>query len=155
MSAPRIITQLVWVGLTIVGKAFAEAGKQAVRNASAGGASTSSTSFSSASPLTRHHLMTLDEACQILNVRSQIISRGLDKQFRSTAPANAIEEWNVELERMAKNYEMYFATNAPPLEKAAAAVAGKGAKGAKGGQGSFYLQSKVWRARERIEAEVD
>lgn len=42
-----------------------------------------------------------------------------------------------------QNYEHLFATNAPP--------APKGKTG--GGSGSFYVQSKIVRARERIEAE--
>ena len=42
-----------------------------------------------------------------------------------------------------QNYDHLFATNAPP--------APKGKTG--GGSGSFYVQSKIVRARERIEAE--
>lgn len=43
----------------------------------------------------------------------------------------------------AQSYEHLFKANAPPAPKGAAG----------GGAGSFYMQSKVVRARERIEAE--
>lgn len=45
-----------------------------------------------------------------------------------------------------QNYDHLFATNAPPAPK-------NSPPGTPGGAGSFYLQSKIVRARERIEAE--
>lgn len=46
-------------------------------------------------------------------------------------------------ERLQKSYDHLYSVNAPP--------APKGKEG--GGSGSFYMQSKVVRARQRIEAE--
>ncbi|WFD45211.1 mitochondrial import inner membrane translocase subunit TIM16 [Malassezia psittaci] len=84
--------------------------------------------------LTRAHRMTLDEAKMILNLRQDVSAATAQKQG---GIADTIRQ---ELEN---NYERLFAINAPP--------APKGKTG--GGQGSFYMQSKVVRARERIEEE--
>lgn len=84
--------------------------------------------------LTRAHRMTLDEAKMILNIRQDVSAATVQKQGGIT------DTLRKELE---DNYERLFAINAPP--------APKGKTG--GGQGSFYMQSKVVRARERIEEE--
>lgn len=88
--------------------------------------------------------MTLDEAKLILNLKQDVSAAGLAS---AATPAAAAGEGKSILdqvrEAMVKNYDHLFATNAPP--------APKGQKG--GGAGSFYIQSKVVRARERIEAE--
>ncbi|SNX86049.1 related to PAM16 - Presequence translocase-Associated Motor [Melanopsichium pennsylvanicum] len=152
MSLPKTLAQILFVGTQIVGKALLEAGRQAGRNARAGRVEASAAgaagvgSGSAASPsdqLTRTHRMTLDEAKLILNLKQDVSAVGL-----GTASPAAGAEGNSILdqvrEAMVKNYDHLFATNAPP--------APKGAKG--GGAGSFYIQSKVVRARERIEAEL-
>ncbi|EST09547.1 Mitochondrial import inner membrane translocase subunit Tim16 [Kalmanozyma brasiliensis GHG001] len=154
MSLPKALAQILFVGTQIVGKAFLEAGRQAGRNARAGRVEASAAgaagvgSGSAASPsdqLTRTHRMTLDEAKLILNLKQDVSAAGLSK----SAPAAAATEGEGKSildqvrEAMVKNYDHLFATNAPP--------APKGQTG--GGAGSFYIQSKVVRARERIEAE--
>jgi mitochondrial import inner membrane translocase subunit TIM16 len=110
------------IGGRVVGRAFAEAYRQA--NASsqyaraqggAGGAGTRGAANVSAG-------MTLDEACKILNVKSP--------GGPSSSPPAA------ELEEVLGRYKRLFDANDPQ-------------KG-----GSFYLQSKVVRARERLEAEI-
>ncbi|GAA98999.1 uncharacterized protein L969DRAFT_64417 [Mixia osmundae IAM 14324] len=119
MSAPRIIAQVVILGSQIVGKAFVAAWKQTVANASAreavGGATGSS---AGGDAITRRHRMSLDEACNILNVKS--IKYGDDSS----------------VSQMLKNYEHLFKQNDP-----------------KAGS-SFYLQSKIVRAKQRIEGEL-
>ncbi|KAI8922713.1 Pam16-domain-containing protein [Entophlyctis helioformis] len=111
MNPARILTQVVVVGVQIVGRAFVDAYKAAAQNAaknavSAGGAAAGDL-------LSRKTGMTLDEAALILNV---------DKK----APLKDINE----------KYEHMFQSNSPE-------------KG-----GSFYLQSKVFRAKERMELEL-
>ena len=76
--------------------------------------------------------MTLDEAKMILNLKGDVEGAGRQGQVP--------EAMREELEQ---HYERLFTINAPP--------APKGKTG--GGQGSFYVQSKIVRARERIEAE--
>lgn len=64
----------------------------------------------------------------------------------STAEAIESSSQSIDLSVLplpSQSYEHLFAVNAPP--------APKGQKG--GGSGSFYMQSKVVRARQRIEAE--
>ncbi|KAE8228511.1 hypothetical protein CF326_g6555 [Tilletia indica] len=164
-NLPRIIGQIIFNGSIILGRAFAEAGKQAIRNARSGeaaAAATASTHPSSSSDgraaagggdpshaLTRLHRMTLQEALLILNLKAPADAppRSLPPLFPRTESSQA---------NLAKVYEHLFKTNAPPAPKgssAAAAAAGSKATGASGGQGSFYVQSKIVRARERIEAE--
>ncbi|CAO1620555.1 unnamed protein product [Sympodiomycopsis kandeliae] len=132
MSLPQLLARILIQGTSIVGKAFAEAGRQAVRNAkavpaeaSAAGSSGSSSS-SGIDEITRTHRMTLEEAKMILNVK----------------PTEG-ESVDLFKERLMKSYDHLYKVNAPP--------APKGKEG--GGSGSFYMQSKVVRARQRIEAE--
>ncbi|QIW95075.1 hypothetical protein AMS68_000593 [Peltaster fructicola] len=112
--AHRIISQVVFSGARVLGKAFAESYKQLsasqkyarhVRD-NPGAANTISSSG-----------LTLDEACKILNV----------------APPKA---GNANLTETHERFKRLFDNNDPK-------------KG-----GSFYLQSKVLRARERIEMEA-
>ncbi|PWN22957.1 hypothetical protein BCV69DRAFT_103031 [Microstroma glucosiphilum] len=138
MSLPQLLARVVFQGTQIVGKAFAEAGRQAWRNArtvpaeasAAGGAgaggANSASGNSKGDQLTRTHRMTVEEARMILNLKAQ--------------EGEVVEEAKA---RLTKSYDHLFAVNAPP--------APKGQKG--GGSGSFYMQSKVVRARQRIEAE--
>ncbi|KAI1908381.1 mitochondrial import inner membrane translocase subunit TIM16 [Ophidiomyces ophidiicola] len=113
--AHRIVTQIVLTGTRVLGRAFAEAYKQAsasskyAAHAQKNGASVSNTYASSG--------LTLDEACKILNVKP---------------PKGGEASLEVTMERFKKLFDL----NDPQ-------------KG-----GSFYLQSKILRARERIEMEV-
>jgi import inner membrane translocase subunit TIM16 len=114
-QAHRIITQVVFSGARIIGRAVSESYRQAAaaqkyaaanQNGSGGGGS----AFSASN-------ITMDEACQILNV-------GPGKMG------------NIEIEAVTERFKRLFDLNDPK-------------KG-----GSFYLQSKILRARERIEREV-
>ncbi|KAH7888851.1 hypothetical protein F5I97DRAFT_1803364, partial [Phlebopus sp. FC_14] len=139
-SAPKIIIQILVTGAQIFGKALFEAGKQAVKNAKhnpqgALGSDVAgvrnATSGSLADKLTREHRMTLDEAHLILNVK-----RGEG------------------LENVLKSYEHLFKVNSPkPTPESVASGARAGKQPAPPAH-SHYLQSKVIRARERIEAET-
>ncbi|TFY83607.1 hypothetical protein EWM64_g399 [Hericium alpestre] len=135
MSAPKILIQILITGTQIFGKALYEAGKQAARNAKhrpQGGISSdvagvgNATSGSITDKLTREHRMTIDEAHLILNAKRE-----------------------EKLEQILKNYEHLFKANSPPAPQ-------KPAPGARANPPfhSHYLQSKVIRARERIEAEA-
>ncbi|ETW80486.1 mitochondrial import inner membrane translocase, partial [Heterobasidion irregulare TC 32-1] len=136
-SAPKIIIQILITGTQIFGKALFEAGKQAVKNAkhrpdgSIGGDVAgvgNAKSGSLTDRLTRDHRMTLDEAHLILNVK------------RTEA-----------MEQIMRNYEHLYKANSPP---AAPPKSTPGTRGAAPSSYSHYIQSKVVRARERIEAEL-
>ncbi|KAK4893857.1 mitochondrial import inner membrane translocase subunit TIM16 [Elasticomyces elasticus] len=114
--AHRIISQVVFTGARVFGRAFAEAYKQASASQKYAAASASS-SPTGANTLSSSGL-TLAEACQILNV-----SPPKGGQLGS-------------LDTVHERFKRLFDVNDPK-------------KG-----GSFYLQSKVLRARERIEMEV-
>ncbi|PBP19780.1 cochaperone Pam16 [Diplocarpon rosae] len=114
--AHRIITQVVLTGSRVLGRAFAEAYKQASASSQYAKAQAKSGS-PGASPSFASHGLTLDEACKILNVKP---------------PQNG----QANMEDVMERFKRLFDVNDPK-------------KG-----GSFYLQSKVLRARERIEAEV-
>lgn len=138
MSSPRVIVQIFLTGSRILGKAFLEAGRQAVKNAKhlpqAGMASDvagvgNANSGSATDSLTREHRMTLDEAQLILNVKR-----------------------DEKLEAIMRNYEHLFKANSPPAPKAeenGKPPIGKQQPVAQ----SHYLQSKVQRALFRLEAE--
>ncbi|RMX78494.1 hypothetical protein D0868_16465 [Hortaea werneckii] len=110
--AHRIISQVVFTGARVFGRAFAEAYKQASASqkfAAAGNAQAGNTAASSG--------LTLDEACRILNVAPPKGGQG-------------------SVEKTHEQFKRLFDMNDPKRG------------------GSFYLQSKVLRARERIEMEV-
>jgi import inner membrane translocase subunit TIM16 len=111
--AHRIITQVVFTGARVFGRAFAEAYKQA--SASQKFAAANQANGTGSASLSGSGL-TLDEACKILNV----------------SPPKAGE---ANLAQVHERFKRLFDMNDPK-------------KG-----GSFYLQSKVLRARERIELE--
>lgn len=113
-QAHRIITQIVFTGSRVLGRAFAEAYKQA--SASSQYAKAQSKSPGGVSAFTSNGL-TLEEACKILNVKPP-------------------QKGKANMEDVLERFKHLFDTNEPK-------------KG-----GSFYLQSKVLRARERIEGEV-
>ncbi|ORX93039.1 protein transporter [Basidiobolus meristosporus CBS 931.73] len=110
--AARVIAQLIVMGSQIVGKAFVAAYKQAAANAARGGGAGAASAKGSAEAATRRGGMTLDEACQILNIKKE-----------------------AELADIVKSYEHLYKVNDASVK------------------GSFYLQSKVVRAKERIELE--
>ncbi|KAF9531586.1 Pam16-domain-containing protein [Crepidotus variabilis] len=134
MSSPKVIVQIFLSGSRILGKAFWEAGRQAVKNAKSAPQAAMGTDAagvghaSSGSPtdqLTRQHRMTLDEAQLILNTKREGT-----------------------LETVMKNYEHLFKVNSPPPKPEKPLARGQSAP-----YHSHYLQSKVFRARERLEAE--
>ncbi|KZV70089.1 hypothetical protein PENSPDRAFT_632186 [Peniophora sp. CONT] len=140
MSSPRAIINIVISGSAILGKAFLAAGRQAARNAKATPAALSSdvggvnnaTSGSLTDRLTREHRMTLDEAHLILNVK-----RGDP------------------MENIMKACDHLFKANSPQPAKKAPAKPAPGQKGVPPPPAhSHYVQSKVVRARERIQAEA-
>lgn len=116
MKAHRILAQIVFTGTRVVGRAFAEAYKQAsasskyASHAQKHGTGSTTNTYASSG-------LTLDEACKILNVKPPM---GGEANLEAT------------MERFKKLFDL----NDPK-------------KG-----GSFYLQSKILRARERIEMEV-
>jgi mitochondrial import inner membrane translocase subunit TIM16 len=119
----------------VLGRAFAEAYRQA--NASSAYARANAKAGGSVSSTGRANIatgMTLEEACQILNVKppSKIV-RKAGSGGSAAAEAGVAEK---EMEEVYSRFKRLFDANDPQ-------------KG-----GSFYLQSKVLRARERIEAEM-
>ncbi|KAF2488060.1 cochaperone Pam16 [Neohortaea acidophila] len=112
--AHRIISQIVFTGARVFGRAFAEAYKQA--SASQKYASHLQNNPTSANTLSSSGL-TLDEACRILNV---------------TPP----RQGQAEMTKVHEQFKRLFDVNDPKTG------------------GSFYLQSKILRARERIELEA-
>ncbi|KAJ2230825.1 mitochondrial import inner membrane translocase subunit TIM16 [Coemansia sp. RSA 1722] len=111
MSAPKAIIQMLTTGTRILGRAFADAYKQAAANSAA--ARTAAGNLQAATDgdkMTKASGITVDESVKILN----------------------IEDVENKEETM-KKFEHMFEANDPK-------------KG-----GSIYLQSKVIRARERIE----
>ena len=115
--AHRIITQVFITGARVFGRAFAEAYKQA--SASQKYAAAQANSSGSAANTLSASGLTLQEACQILNVAPP----------KNTAGAG-------DLGKVHEQFKRLFDMNDPKQG------------------GSFYLQSKVLRARERIELEV-
>ncbi|KAJ3823120.1 hypothetical protein F5880DRAFT_570544 [Lentinula raphanica] len=137
MSSPRAIIQILITGTRILGKAFYEAGRQAAKNATAPAAGSvgndvagvgHASSGSITDQLTRQHRMTLDEAHLILNVKHE---QGL--------------------ETILNHYEHLFKANSPPPPPPKPLTPSKAR--ATGQFHSHYLQSKVVRARDRIQAE--
>jgi len=117
-QAHRIITQVVLIGTRVLGRAFAEAYKQAASSSAYQRAQAKAGNVSASGRANLSSGMTLDEACKILNVKP---------------PANGRVE---NPEEIFERFKKLFDANDPQ-------------KG-----GSFYLQSKVLRARERLEAEI-
>jgi len=105
----------VLTGSRVLGRAFAEAYKQA--SASSQYAKAQAKNNPGAANTFASHGLTLDEACKILNVKP---------------PQNG----QANMEEVIDRFKKLFDVNDPK-------------KG-----GSFYLQSKILRARERIESEV-
>ncbi|KAF5389378.1 hypothetical protein D9757_004329 [Collybiopsis confluens] len=126
MSSPRAIIQIVITGSRILGKAFLEAGRQAAKNARspAQGAVGS-------------------DVAGVGNANSGSITDQLTRQHRMT-----LDEAHLVL----NHYEHLFKANAPPLQPQKPATPSPRTKSA-APHHSHYLQSKVVRARERIEAE--
>jgi len=110
--AHRIITQVVITGSRVLGRAFAEAYKQASASSAYAKSQGRSSNITST-----HSGMTLDEACKILNVKPPM-------------------KGEANMDEVMERFKKLFDANDPK-------------KG-----GSFYLQSKILRARERIESEA-
>ncbi|KAF2733126.1 protein transporter [Polyplosphaeria fusca] len=109
--AHRIITQVVFTGARIVGRAVAESYRQAAATQKyAAATQNTGNTFSSSN-------ITMEEACKILNIGPSRMGQ-------------------IDMEHVTERFKRLFDLNEP----------GKG--------GSFYLQSKILRARERIEREV-
>ncbi|KAM0753702.1 protein transporter [Meredithblackwellia eburnea MCA 4105] len=124
MSAPRIIAQVVILGSQILGKAFVQAWRQAARNAQA---STPAGVESNA----RGGVDAISRTHRMtLDEATQILN----------VKKNALAEES-ELQQMLKNFDHLFAANSPLTKE------GKP-------HSSHYLQSKIVRAKERIEAEL-
>jgi mitochondrial import inner membrane translocase subunit TIM16 len=115
-QAHRLITQVIITGTRVLGRAFAEAYKQANGSSQYARAQAKSGGASSNATLSSHGL-TLEEACKILNVKPP-------------------QGGKANMEEAMERFKRLFDVNDPK-------------KG-----GSFYLQSKILRARERIEGEV-
>ncbi|KAH8666488.1 Pam16-domain-containing protein [Xylariales sp. PMI_506] len=113
--AHRLITQVVVIGSRVLGRAFAEAYKQA--QASSNYARAQAKINPNGARASLGSGMTLDEACKILNVKPP-------------------QGGKANIEEVMERFKKLFDANDPQ-------------KG-----GSFYLQSKVLRARERLEAEI-
>ncbi|KAM5538916.1 hypothetical protein V8D89_007411 [Ganoderma adspersum] len=137
MSSPKAIVQIAIAGAKILGRAFYAAGKQAAANAkyrpqgAAGGdvdGVGNATTGSATDKLTREHRMTVDEARLILNVKKED-----------------------SVERVLQNYEHLFKQNSPPPPPEKPVP--RSSKTMPPAH-SHYLQSKVVRARERLDAEL-
>ncbi|POS79007.1 hypothetical protein DHEL01_v202610 [Diaporthe helianthi] len=113
--AYRLITQVIFIGTRVVGRAFAEAYKQASASSSYQRAQQKAGNPSGRANLSSG--MTLEEAVKILNVKPP-------------------QGGKADVEEITERFKRLFDANDPQ-------------KG-----GSFYLQSKILRARERIEAEL-
>jgi len=114
--AHRIITQVVLTGSRVLGRAFAEAYKQASASSQYAKAQ-AKLSPGQANKFASTGGLTLEEACKILNVKPP-------------------QQGKANMEDVMERFKKLFDANDPK-------------KG-----GSFYLQSKILRARERIEGEV-
>ncbi len=117
-QAYRLITQVVIIGSRVLGRAFAEAYRQASASSNYARAQAKLGGEEATGRVNLSTGMTLDEAFKILNVRTPAKGQPAD------------------MEDVFSRFKRLFDANEPD-------------KG-----GSFYLQSKVLRARERIEAEV-
>ncbi|KAH8887570.1 protein transporter [Thozetella sp. PMI_491] len=115
--AHRLITQVVVIGTRVLGRAFAEAYKQASASSQYARAQAKAGNGGASGRASLTSGMTLDEACKILNVKPP-------------------QGGQANMEEVMERFKRLFDANDP----------NKG--------GSFYLQSKVLRARERLEAEI-
>ncbi|ROW03540.1 hypothetical protein VSDG_01274 [Cytospora chrysosperma] len=116
--AYRLVTQVVMIGSRVLGRAFAEAYKQASASSSYQRAQQKNGGTSTSGRANLSTGMTLEEAVKILDVK---------------APTKGGQ---VDMEEVMDRFKRLFDANDPQ-------------KG-----GSFYLQSKILRARERIEADA-
>ena len=123
-QAHRIITQIVLVGGRVLGRAFTEAYRQAEASSRYAQARQAAPAGTEGARTLDSAGLSLDEACKILNTRPPAIDSA------------AATDTNATIEPVMERFKRLFDANDPK-------------KG-----GSFYLQSKVLRARERIELEV-
>ncbi|KAL9056371.1 MAG: hypothetical protein Q9162_002962 [Coniocarpon cinnabarinum] len=134
VQAHRFLTQAAVTAARVFGRAFAEAYKQA--NASSAYRRANPSSSSTPSPT--HSGLTTEEACRILNISPPKSGFKLGQNRGGGAAVEGGMEAEAEKYRgmLIERFKKLFDQNDP----------GKG--------GSFYLQSKVLRARERLESEV-
>ena len=116
-QAHRLITQVVIIGTRVLGRAFAEAYKQASASSQYARAQAKNGNVGASGRASLSSGMTLDEACKISNVKPP-------------------QGGQANMEEVMDRFKRLFDSNDPK-------------KG-----GSFYLQSKILRARERLEAEI-
>eukprot|EP01040_Poterioochromonas_malhamensis_P019852 gene19852-23560_t len=133
--ASRVIAQMIISGAQIVSRAFITAYQQALRNAKAGGGAAAA---GGATGVVRRRLAT-DEALKILNLeRSELTAEAVQKVCDDAAGAVAVSRCLIVLPAvLTQRYDRLYESNSPT-------------KG-----GSFYLQSKVFRSREALLAELD
>ncbi|ORY31585.1 hypothetical protein BCR39DRAFT_525787 [Naematelia encephala] len=136
MSLPRIVSDMVVTGIRILGRASAAAGQQAMANLKHKPENNDAPRASSSSSKSEHAItsqlqMTIDEARMILNVKKD-------------DPMEIIQ----------RQYDAIFTANGPPPEPAPSANSPQpGKRPSRAPAHSHYLQSKVYRALERIRAE--
>ncbi|KAH9998487.1 Pam16-domain-containing protein, partial [Russula compacta] len=128
-SAPKIIIQILITGTQIFGKALLEAARQAAKNA-------------------KHRPQGVigSDVAGVGNATSGSLTDKLTREHRMTLDeAHLIlnTKRTESIEQILQNYEHLFKANAPPEVPPTPAP-----------RHSHYLQSKVVRARERIEAEM-
>ncbi len=113
------------------GRAFISAWKQAaVNSAAASGTSGSAGAGAVKDAITRSTGLTVEEACQILNLKKEFLASGTAE---ASGPASASGRGLLEIR---ERYTRMFEANDPKTG------------------GSFYIQSKVLRAKERLEMEL-
>jgi import inner membrane translocase subunit TIM16 len=117
LQAYRVITQVVLIGSRVLGRAFAEAYKQAAASSQYQRAQAKAGINPTGGRASVAAGMTLEEACKILNVKPP-------------------QGGQANMEEVMERFKRLFDANEPT------------------NGGSFYLQSKIVRARERIEAEA-
>ncbi|RUS28899.1 hypothetical protein BC938DRAFT_481305 [Jimgerdemannia flammicorona] len=135
--AARLIAQLIVSVGAVVGRAFFAAYKQAAANAAAqGGSAAREGGRSAADALTRRTGLTIDEACQILNVKKDADLAEVVKRLRFGRCTHSGLPFIYCSTSYSQHYEHLFKVNDSSIG------------------GSLYLQSKVVRAKERFELEL-
>jgi import inner membrane translocase subunit TIM16 len=136
---------VIITGTRVLGRAFTEAYRQASASSAYVKAQQKTNPNFTGSASSSHSGLTLDEACKILNIKppppsnpSTIAEAAKAAKFASAEAAeeSAKKSGEAYAKNLMERFKKLFDVNDPK-------------KG-----GSFYLQSKVLRARERIESEL-